>query len=53
VGFSVYDICISVVVVNGLDTGKRSKVLTGPIFMRLSQYNTEQPLKTNSKGEHK
>jgi hypothetical protein len=26
VGFCVYDICISIVVVNGVDTGKKSQV---------------------------
>jgi hypothetical protein len=31
------DICISIVVVNGFDTGKKSQVLASSIFMELSQ----------------
>ena len=38
VGFCIYDICISIVVMNGFDIGKISQVLTSPIFMGYSQY---------------
>jgi len=32
VGFCIYDICISIVVVNGVDTGKSTRIKSSFIF---------------------